>query len=627
MMRDGRIDALSDPCYTHLKPPQEAAMIQISDARNIRTGWEIPTETYADQPYVICTADGAWLCVVTTGTGREGESGQYVVTRRSIDCGRTWSAPVALEPPGGPEASYAVLLVAPGGRVFCFYNHNTDNVREAIADDPPYPGGVCRRVDSLGHFVFRYSSDSGRTWSAERYDLPVREMEIDRRNPYGGRLRYFWNVGKPFIHDGAAYVSLHKVGGLGEGFFTRSEGVLLKSENLLSERDPGKVTWETLPDGDYGLRAPRGGGPIAEEQSYCVLGDGSFFSVYRTIDGYPACAYSRDGGHTWTEPQYLRYADGRPLKHPRAANFAWRLQNGKYLYWFHNHGGRFIREHPQRRTMAYEDRNPVWLCGGVEVDTPEGRVLQWSQPEVVLYDDDPYIRISYPDLIEGGGRVYLTETQKDTARVHEVDAALLEGLWGQFAGGEVTLEGLLLALPVPGQAMPAQVGAPELPAFTRRDRERADYGTLDLRQGFTVEVDVRLNSLAAGQVVIDNCTASGQGFCLRTTTRRTLEIVLNDGRTESRWDCDPGALQEGTHHHVAVIVDGGPKVVTFVVDGALCDGGEYRQFGWGRFSPHLRDVSGAETLRVAPSLDGELSMVRLYGRALRTSEAIGNLGA
>jgi hypothetical protein len=103
--------------------------------------------------------------------------------------------------------------------------------------------------------------------------------------------------------------------------------------------------------------------------------------------------------------------------------------------------------------------------------------------------------------------------------------------------------------------------------------------------------------------------------------------VLNDGRTESRWDCDPGALQEGTHHHVAVIVDGGPKVVTFVVDGALCDGGEYRQFGWGRFSPHLRDVSGAETLRVAPSLDGELSMVRLYGRALRTSEAIGNLGA
>jgi hypothetical protein len=626
MMRDGRIDALSDPCYTRSKLLQEAKMIQIPDTRHIRTGWEIPTETYSDQPYVVLTSDGAWLCVITTGAGREGESGQHVVTRRSIDCGRTWSEPVALESPGGPEASYAVLLVAPTGRVFCFYNHNTDNVREVIADDPPYPGGICRRVDSLGHFVFKYSDDGGRTWSAERYDLPVREMDIDRRNPYRGRLRYFWNVGKPFVHHGAAYVSLHKVGGLGEGFFTRSEGVLLKSENLLTERDPRKATWETLPDGDYGLRTPPGGGPIAEEQSYCVLSDGSFFSVYRTIDGHPACAYSRDGGHTWTEPQYMRYADDRPIKHPRAANFAWKLRNGKYLYWFHNHGGRFIHEHPQRRTLAYEDRNPVWMCGGVETDTPEGRMIRWSQPEIVLYDDDPYIRISYPDLIEEGRRVYLTETQKDTARVHEVNPALLEGLWGQFEGGKVTHAGLL-ALPVSGQAMPAEVDLPELPTFTRRDRERADYGTLDLRQGFTAEIGVRFNSLAAGQVVLDNQTADGRGFCLQTTAGGTLELTLNDGRTENRWDCDPGLLQKGTLHHVTVVVDGGPKVIIFVVDGSLCDGGEHRQFGWGRFSPHLRGVNGARTLRIAPSLDGELSMVRLYGRALRTSEAIGNYRA
>jgi hypothetical protein len=602
-------------------------MSEILDPRNIRTGMEIPTETYSDQPYVVRTRDGAWLCVVTTGAGREGESGQHVVTVRSINRGRTWSAPVPLEPADGPEASYAVLLASPNGRVFCFYNHNTDNVREALADDPPYPGGVCRRVDSLGHFVFKYSDDGGRTWPAERYDLPVREMDIDRRNPYGGRLRYFWNVGKPFIYGGAVYVSLHKVGGFGEGFFTRSEGVLIKSDNLLTEPDPHKVVWETLPDGDYGLRTPPGGGSIAEEQSYCVLSDGSFFSVYRTIDGHPAYAYSRDGGHTWSEARYMVYADGRLIKHPRAANFAWKLQNGKYLYWFHNHGGRFVREHPQRRTVAYEDRNPVWLCGGVEVDTPEGKVIRWSQPEIVLYDDDPYVRMSYPDLIEEGDRAYLTETQKDLARVHEVDRALLEGLWGQFEDGQETQDGLLLTLPSRGQAMPAEVEAPNLPAFTRRDRGRADHGTLDLRQGFTVEVVVRLDSLAAGQVLLDNRTANGRGFCLQTTARGTIEIVLHDGRTENRWDCDPGLLREGALHHLVAIVDGGPRIITFVVDGGLCDGGEYRQFGWGRFSPHLRGVNGTGALHIVPSLNGKLERVRVYGRALRTSEAIGNYRA
>jgi hypothetical protein len=103
--------------------------------------------------------------------------------------------------------------------------------------------------------------------------------------------------------------------------------------------------------------------------------------------------------------------------------------------------------------------------------------------------------------------------------------------------------------------------------------------------------------------------------------------VLNDGRTENRWDCDPGTLHQGALHHVTVIVDGGPKIITFVVDGVLCDGGPFRQFGWGRFSPHLRDVHGSKTARIAPSLVGEVVDLRIYGRYLRTFEAIDNYRA
>lgn len=551
------------------------------DLRNIRTGWEIPTENYADQPYIVRTDDGAWLCVLTTGSGHEGASGQHVVALRSSDRGRTWSPPVDVEPADGPEASYAVLLKAPSGRVFAFYNHNTDNLRRIKADDPPYKGGWCTRVDTLGYYVFKYSDDHGRTWSKQRFPIPVREFEIDRENPYAGAVRFFWNVGKPFIHDGAAYVPLHKVGRFGQGFLARTEGVLLRSGNLLTEADPQHVTWQTLPDGEIGLRAAAGGGPVAEEQSFSVLSDGSFFCVYRTTDSHPACAYSRDGGRTWSPPQYMRYADGRPIKHPRAANFAWKCSNGRYLYWFHNHGGR-----------SYEGRNPAWLCGGVEADSPEGKVIRWSQPEIVLYDDDPSIRMSYPDLIEDDGQFYLTETQKTIARVHPVDCTLLEGLWSQFENKTVTLDE-----PIAGLA------------------------------GFAIGLWIEFQTLAPGQTILDGRNEPGQGVCVQTVSGGAVEVVLNDGDVESRWSCDSGLLKAGQLHHIVANVDIGPKIVTFVVDGRLCDGGPARQFGWGRFDADLERAGAGKPLGVAASFSGRIHRLRVYSRPLRTSEAVGNYRA
>ena len=85
------------------------------DTRLITTGAIIPDEGYSDQPYIVKTADGAWLCVITTGPGQEGAGGQHVVTRRSTDQGKTWSEAVPVEPSDGPEASYAVMLATPNG--------------------------------------------------------------------------------------------------------------------------------------------------------------------------------------------------------------------------------------------------------------------------------------------------------------------------------------------------------------------------------------------------------------------------------------------------------------------------------------------------------------------------------
>jgi hypothetical protein len=595
------------------------------DTRNLTTGSIIPDETYSDQPYIVKTNDGAWLCVLTTGSGHEGAAGQHIITQRSFDQGKTWMDKREVEPADGPEASYAVLLKAPSGRVFVFYNHNTDNIRAVKADNPPYSNGLVKRVDSQGYFVFKYSDDNGKTWSPQRVRIPIRNFEIDRKNPYGGTIQYFWNVGRAFTHQGAAFVPVHKVGGFGVGFFTSSEGALLKSPDLLTIIDPSKATWSTLPDGDIGLRTPnKVGGPIAEEQSFVVLSDGSFYSVYRTIDGHPVYTYSRDGGHTWESPQYLRYDNGRLVKHPRAANFVWKCENGKYLYWFHNHGGRFIREHPDRRNMSYEDRNPAWIMGGVESDSPKGKIIKWTQPEILLYDDDPLIRMSYPDLVEEKGVYYITETQKEIARVHKIDEKLFMGLWEQYDNRIRTKEGLLLDWVYQKQELPQTITAPALPVFYKRDTQKLEQPGMNVPNGFTVDLAFSLKKSAPNQLLVDARDSQGKGWYVQTTAHKTVELVMNDGRTQSSWACDEGLLTENQPHYVSIVVDGGPKIVAFVVDGLLNDGGETRQFGWGRFSPYLKSVSGASHLTIGKNFTGTFFQLSVYNRALTISEAIGN---
>lgn len=622
-MKNNTVDPLATPGESRIPPsPPPAPGGTIPDPRHISSGFAIPGRNYVDQPYIVKTDDGAWLCIMTTGTGKEGQPGQIVVSMRSADRGRTWDTVVPLEPDDGPEASYAVLLKTPYGRVYAFYNHNTDRVSEVKRED----GGVYTRVDSLGHYVFKFSDDHGRTWSERRYEVPMREFACDRENLYGGKLKFFWNVGRPLVLDGAALLVMHKVGAFGHGFFSRSEGAFLRSPNILTERDPEKLVFETLPEGDIGLRTPPGGGPIAEEQSVAALSDGSLVCVYRTIDGWPAHAYSRDGGRNWSVPEYLAYTPGgRLVKHPRAANFVWSASNGKFLYWFHNHGGRFIQAlapgNPDGRS-PYDDRNPVWLMAGREVAAPDGLRIEWSQPEILLYDDDPFIRMSYPDLVEEDGEFFVTETQKNIARTHPIPRGLLDGLFGQFEVRGVAAEGLALSLP-DGGAMPDRHPMPRLPGFLSRDLSRHDHGIRHHRNGFSLELRLQPDSVEPGLPLLDTRGEEGRGVLVCAGDDGAIRIRLHDGRQASSWESDPGALRPGEPCHAVITADSGPKIITCVINGVLCDGGDTRQFGWGRFSPTLRDANGADGARIGPAVRG----LRIYTRPLTTSEAVGNYRA
>ena len=557
------------------------------DGRNIRNGARIPAENYCDQPYIVVAPDGHWLCTLTTGRGHEGDPREHMVAAISTDQGRTWGELIDIEPADGPASSYGSPLMTPSGRIYIFYDYNGDRVA-AFPDGKKVP-----RADMLGWFVYKYSDDGGRTWSRERHRLPMRLTACDLANQWGGKVQVFWGIDKPKIIGQSVYFAFTK---LGRYMLENGEGWLYRSDNLLTEPstslgpgpDPAKIRWEMLPDGDHGIRAPEFGS-VQEEHNLVPLADGggrgrplTLYCVYRTTTGYPCHAYSFDGGHTWTTPEQMTYAPGgRKMKTNRACPKLWRCANGKFLFWFHNHSGK-----------SYEERNPAWLAGGVEKDNR----IHWSQPEIVLYDPDPNVRMSYPDLVEQDGRFWVTETQKTIARVHEIDPALLEGLWSQGTAKEVTRKGLIL-------------------------EAAGDKGEVSLNSeaagGLTLDLWLKLADLAAGQVLLD-----GQGIVLSTTDRGTIQVELSDGKARFAWDCDPGLLQPNTLHHIAVILDAGPKIITFVVDGALCDGGTGRQYGWARYPDALALVVPSR-LKIAPAV----RHLRVYGRYLRTSEAIANFRA
>ena len=149
-----------------------------------------------------------------------------------------------------------------------------------------------------------------------------------------------------------------------------------------------------------------------------ILNNGNFYVTYRTIDGSPAYSISSDGGKTFSNPRYMTYANGERIGNPRTCPKIHKTTDGKYLFWFHNNF----------RKNSYNGRNPAWFSVGIE----ENGNIVWSQPEIVLYDKDPAVLgMSYPDFIEQNGRLWITETQKDKARVHEIDPDLIEGMWNQ----------------------------------------------------------------------------------------------------------------------------------------------------------------------------------------------------
>ena len=562
---------------------------RMADPRNIANGQRIPGELYVDQPYVVVASNGEWVCTLTTGKGLEGQPGQHVVSVASKDQGKTWSDPVDIEPESGPEASWVTPLITPAGRIYAFYTYNGDNVSTLPNSDKRI------RSDTHGWYAFRYSDDNGATWSAQRYRIPMRVTDVDRGNPWRGELCLFWGIDKPKVKDGKVYFAFTK---LGKYFMQDGEGWVVVSDNLLTERDPDKLVFKLLPEGEKGIRNPALGS-VQEEHNLAPLTKSDLICVFRLDGVTPAQSYSRDNGVTWSQPEAMTYGPGlRTFKTPRACPKIFVTSEGKYLFWFHNHSGKM-----------WSGRNPAFLAGGVLKD--DG-FIHWSEPEIVLFDSNPAIRMSYPDLIEQGGQFWITETQKSVARVHPVDRALLDGLWGQASATNVCQKGLALEKANAGDT-------PSRPAVPKT------FGELT-HGGLTVELWTKLGAVAPGQTLFSTMDKNGQGVRVLTAElgeQPTLEIELGDGSRVASWHTDPGVVQANKPLHVVFVCDFSASVISVIADGVFLDGGVARQYGWGRIPADMGDVKGSFQALLAPQVVG----LRLYERPLHTYEAVANFRA
>jgi hypothetical protein len=562
----------------------------------------IPTENYVDQPYVVIAKNGDWVCVQTTGPGKESTAGQHIVATISRDKGFTWSPLINIEPSGVIPSSWVTPYVTGYGRIYVFYSYNGDNINTK-------PNGEPLSANTLqGWFCYKYSDDHGRTWSEKRYRIPMRKTTVDYINPWNGELQLFWSIDKPVTVGNSMYFAFTKlavhVHDMGEGWF-------YKSDNINTERNPDKLNWELLPDGNIGV-CETSLGKTQEEHNVVSLSNNDLYVIYRTTEGYPGESYSRDGGHTWSVAEFARDKNGRVIKHPRACPKLFKCNNGKYLLWYHNNN----------RIGWIGFRNPAWILGGIEKD---GRI-EWGQPEILLYGDGGtgplnkgLHRMSYPDLIEEDGNYWVTHSQKDDiingvvpddyckARIHEIDPELLHGLWRQGKDKTITGKGLILEK--------ENINSKQSFSF---------YDFPGLAAGaFSVEFLLDINELIPGQKLLDNRDHDDNGLCISISPRRTIEIMLKDGDTKSSWDTDPGVVQAGKQH-IVFIVDGAANIITTIVNGILCDGGRYRHTGWYWFDSKIDNVNGTKKLNLLSDFNGTITEMRIYNRHLTTSEAVSN---
>jgi len=352
---------------------------------------------------VLPTKRGAWLAVWTMAT-RENHMDQRVVVSRSIDKGATWTRPVVIDGQAdnnGQRASWGFPFVVPEmGRIYVFYNKNI--------------GVTDAREDTTGVLRFRYSDDDGLTWSKETHDLRIGDAAIDHPDPAQPKNWIVFQI--PIILDGQVVTGFtrwasRQYDATRDLFKQNSEIFFINFENILTERNPARLTISTLPGSGHGLRVPRRDMPsvsVAQEPTLVRLSDGRWVCAMRNLNGDISIAISSDRGRSWTDTYPVRSGPGGEVMHnPIAPCPMYDLGDGRYLLLFYNNDG--TANGGKGPSDYTKNRFPAYITIGRETGDAQ-QPLRFGKPKMLCTSNGVRLGPSgrtevatYPSLLQENG--------------------------------------------------------------------------------------------------------------------------------------------------------------------------------------------------------------------------------
>ena len=350
-------------------------------------------DEYADHIHVFYTPGGDLMCIWTQAA-YESAPDMRVVYSRSQDGGKTWLPIQVIDEPKHKNITPALgfPLISRSGRMYCLYNQNLSYGDQGLFNGP-------LRV--------KYSDDDGHTWIASGVDIPWRRTRFDHPDPKVSPTGIVWQQplrdGKNrmivgFTRWSSPMAYPRPIGGNRNHLDTQCE--LMRFDNVDDGPHPKdlKITW--LPDEEGTIRvspeiepeASRGYS-LAQEPGIALLPDGRLFMTMRTVTGYIWYTVSEDHGHSWQPTQPLRYRDnGEKIEHPKSPEPLYRLVDGRYLLFYHNHRG--YRD-GATGPWDMDARRPIYMTVG-EFRPEAEQPIWFSQPKFLF--DTQKVRVGVTRL-------------------------------------------------------------------------------------------------------------------------------------------------------------------------------------------------------------------------------------
>lgn len=387
--------------------------------------------------------DGTWFTTWSQGSFEHAVN-ERIVFAKSADMGRTWTAPQSIigSNPDERIAYGAPFIVPESERVYLFFFAGNQGV-----------GWTGPEYDS-GNFGFVFSDDRGATWS-ERHTIALPDRDI---STFSGRCHGWINHPPKLMPTGEVLLPVSMFPSLWprrqRAWMTLpAEVSVIRCDNLLTQRDPERLSFTLLPPGPRGIRAdvrrhwdnaalqrllsafdgvPYEAGFNFQEMTLLAMSDGRWVGIGRTFLGSPGYTVSDDRGLTWSAVEPLCYApDGPPIEHPMTMCPVTQMPDGRIVLLFTNNDG-------TRRGARHvwdgdgRTRNPQWLTVGRELPGETRNAgLQFGEPLLVAEVDDTgetnlKTGISMPQFLGREGRCFVMyNVNKEHILLDEIPAEVL----------------------------------------------------------------------------------------------------------------------------------------------------------------------------------------------------------